>query len=82
MWRNTSLPVRVFVLDARALLPVLAFVVYWRWATFYIAVTGVLFFSIISFFGMTLPVFIRLLRRVFVGPIRTAVPVWRRRRLA
>jgi intracellular multiplication protein IcmT len=82
MWRNTGLPVRVLMLDARACLPVLAVAVYWSWTTLYIAITGLVFFSIISFLGLTLPAMLRLLRRLLVGPVRTAVPVWRRRRLA
>lgn len=82
MWRNTGQPVRVLMLDARACLPVLAVAVYWSWTTLYIAVTGVAFFSLISFLGLTVPAMMRLLRRLLVGPVRTAVPVWRRRRLA
>jgi intracellular multiplication protein IcmT len=82
MWRNTAFPVRVLFLDARACLPVLAFIVYWRWWTFYIAITGMSFFMVISWFGLTVPAFFRLLRRLIVGPMRPAVPAWRRRRLA
>ncbi len=82
MWRNTGQPVRVLMLDARACLPILCFLVYWSWFTFYIAVIGTLFFSAISFFGLTLPAILRLTRRCLVGPIRPAVPAWQRRRLA
>jgi intracellular multiplication protein IcmT len=69
------------MLDARACLPILAVMVYWSWPTLYIAIIGVAFFSAISFFGLTLPA-MRLARRWLVGPVRTAVPVWKRRRLA
>lgn len=82
MWRNTAQPVRIVMLDARACLPVLCFCVYWSWFTFYIAVTGVAFFSLISFMGLTLPAMWRLTRRLLVGRTRPAVPVWNRRRLA
>ncbi len=82
MWRNTGQPVRVFMFDARALLPLLCFVVYWSWLTFYIAILGIAFFSLISFLGLTLPAMLRLMRRFFVGPTRPAVPAWNRRRLA
>ena len=81
MWRNTGQPVRVLMLDARACLPILTVMVYWSWITLYIAITGFVFFSLISFFGLTLPAMGRLLRRWLVGPVRTAVPVWNRRRL-
>ena len=82
MWRNTGQPVRLMMLDARACLPILCVMVYWSWPTLYIAISGVGFFSTISFFGLTLPAMLRLTRRVLVGRVRTAVPVWKRRRLA
>jgi intracellular multiplication protein IcmT len=83
MWRNSGQPVRVFMLDARACLPILCFTVYWSRPTLYIALTGVVFFTAISFFGLTLPSMLRVLRRFVVGRARTAVPVCgTRRRLA
>ena len=82
MWRNTGQPVRVLMLDARACLPILLAAVYWNLTTFYIAIAGFVFFSLISFFGLTLPSLIRMVRRWLAGSVRTAVPVWNRRRLA
>ncbi|WP_338929154.1 IcmT/TraK family protein (plasmid) [Roseomonas mucosa] len=82
MWRNTALPIRFLMLDARALLPVLCFVVYWSWTTLYIALIGSAFFGILSFFGLTLPALSRIVRCWLVGRIRPAVPAWKRRRLA
>jgi intracellular multiplication protein IcmT len=82
MWRNTGQPVRVLMLDARACFPILIVVVYWSWTTLYIGLIGFAFFSLISFLGLTLPAMMRLLRRWLIGPVRTAVPVWNRRRLA
>jgi intracellular multiplication protein IcmT len=70
------------MLDARACLPILSVMVHWSWLTLYIAIVGIAFFSAISFFGLTLPAMLRLARRRLVGPVRTAVPVWKRRRLA
>lgn len=81
MWRNTGLPVRVFMLDARTCLPILSFFVYWSWLTLYVAIAGTLFFGTISFLGLTLPALFRVLRRFLVGTVRPAVPVWNRRRL-
>ena len=52
MWRDTGRPVKLVFLDARACLPLLVFVVYWSWTTFYIAATGVIFFSVISWAGL------------------------------
>jgi len=55
MWRNTALPVRIVFLDGRACLPLLVFVVYWSWATFYIAIGGMAFFTIVSWAGSRSP---------------------------
>lgn len=82
MWRNTGQPVRVLMLDARACLPVALAAVYWSWTTLYIALVGFVFFSLISFFGLTLPALVRTIRRWVAGSVRTAVPVWRRRRFS
>ncbi len=44
MWRNTGQPVRIFMLDARACLPIVCAAVYWSWPTLYIGVIGFAFF--------------------------------------
>lgn len=82
MWRDTGQPVRLFMLDARACLPILCVTVYWSWTTLYVALTGTAFFALISFFGLTVPAMARLFRRWLAGPVRPAVPVWKRRRFA
>lgn len=82
MWRNTALPTRILFLDGRACLPLLVFVVYWSRPTFYIAIGGVTFFIVVSWAGLTVSSVLRLLRRMLIGPIRTAVPTWKRRRAA
>ena len=82
MWRNTGYPTRVLMLDGRACLPVLIVTVYWSWPTLYLAIFGVVFFGTLSFFGLTVPAMTRLVRRMLVGPVRTAVSTWKRRRFA
>lgn len=82
MWRYTAKPVMLLILDARACVPLLSFVVYWSWPTFYVALIGTVFFGAISWAGLTVPAVIRMVRRWLVGRRRPAVPAWRRRRLA
>ena len=82
MWRDTGRPVKVLMLDARACFPLLVFVVYWCWTTFFIAASGILFFAVINWAGLTVPTMLRTLRRLLIGPLRPAVPTWKRRRLA
>jgi len=38
------------------------------------------FFTIVSWAGLTVASVLRLIRRWLIGPVRTAVPVWKRRR--
>ena len=82
MWRYTALPVRLFMLDARACVPLLIGITKWSWTTFYIAVLGTAFFGFLSWAGLTVPALFRLVRRYLVGRRRPAVPAWQRRRLA
>ncbi|AHI27515.1 hypothetical protein CFR75_13090 [Komagataeibacter xylinus] len=82
MWRATAYPVRVFILDARSCFPILISVTHWSLTTLLIGVFGVVFFGTISFFGLTLPAAIRSIRRFLIGPVRTALPTWQRRRFS
>ncbi len=82
MWRDTGRSVKVWILDARACFPVLIFVIYWSWTTFFIAFFSIVFFSVINWFGLTVPASFRFMRRLLAGPYRPAVPAWDRRRLA
>lgn len=82
MWRNTMLPVRVYVVDARALVPVMIFVLHWRLSTLYIAAAGIAVFAVLEWFGLTFPAAIRTVRRLAVGRLRPAVPTWNKRRYA
>ena len=82
MWRYTGKPVMLLVLDARACLPLLLAVTWWSWWTLYTAIAFTVFFAVLSWLGLSVPAFGRLLRRFLVGPVRPAVPTWQRRRLA
>lgn len=80
MWRATALPVKIGFLDARVCLPVLIWIVYWSWITFFIAIISIIFFSIVSFLGFNIPSMFRYIRRLLCGSLRTGFPVWKRRR--
>ena len=82
MWRNTMLPVRIYVADARALIPWFIFLMHWSWATLYFAAGATLVFAVPEWFGLSFPAALRTLRRIVNGPVRPAVPVWKRRRFA
>jgi len=81
MWRNTMLLVRIFGVDARALIPVFIFILHWSKWTLYSAIAGCILFAILEWCGLTYPAAVRLVRRFVVGPTRPAVPAWKKRRL-
>jgi intracellular multiplication protein IcmT len=82
MWRNTMMPVRIYVVDARALIPVMIFMLHWRLSTLYLAGAGIALFTILEWFGLTFPAARRTIRRYLVGRIRPAFPSWKKRRFA
>ena len=82
MWRNTMQPVRLYVVDARVLIPVMVFVLRWRLSTLYIAGAGIAVFTVLEWCGLTFPAAIRTVRRLAVGRQRPAVPSWKKRRYA
>ena len=82
MWRNTMPPVRIWVADARVLIPWFIFLMHWSLATLYFAMFASLVFAVPEWFGLSFPAALRTLRRLVNGPIRPAVPVWKRRRFA
>jgi len=82
MWRNTMLPIRIYVADARALIPVMLVLVHIRMWTFYLAIAGIAVFAVLEWFGLTFPAAIRTLRRWIVGRRRPAIPTWKKRRFA
>ena len=82
MWRNTMMPVRLYLVDARALIPVMIFLVHWRIWTLYMAAGGIALFTVLEWFGLTFPAARRTIRRYLVGSVRAALPSWKKRRFA
>ncbi|GAD11720.1 hypothetical protein GFGA_2d0076 (plasmid) [Gluconobacter frateurii NBRC 103465] len=79
MWRFTADPVRLLIIDARALAPFALWIAHMREWTFILAIIGVLFFSILAWLGLTLPVAVRMLRVILYGPVRPRLPSWKKR---
>ena len=79
MWRFTADPVRLVILDFRALAPMLVFFCHMNEDTFIIALIGVAFFGVLAWMGLTLPVALRMARASLGGPIRPRLPAWKKR---
>jgi len=69
-WRNTQKPVRFFILDARASLAVLLFLVHMRLWTFFMAIFTMVVFYVLERFGLTFYSALRSVRSWFLGERR------------
>jgi len=75
-WRDSARYPRFFFLDSRAVFPLLAFLLHIRIWTFVVAVLFTLFFSTLMRFGLTLPIFWRLIRSFIGGRRKMSRPWW------
>ncbi|WP_220791739.1 MULTISPECIES: IcmT/TraK family protein [Gluconacetobacter] len=82
MWRFSADPVRLFIVDARAMAPMLLFLVHMRLWTLITAVAGVVFFAVLAWLGLTLPVAWRMFRVIVCGPRRPRLPSRKKRAYA
>jgi intracellular multiplication protein IcmT len=71
-WRNTQKPVRFFILDARAFLAVLLFLLHMRLWTFILAIGVMMVFLILERRGLTFAASLRAMRSWFMGERRPA----------
>jgi intracellular multiplication protein IcmT len=82
MWRNTMQPIRLWVIDAKALIPFAIFMVHWSILTLEIAGAGIVLFGALEWFGVNVAAAFKIVRGWIYGPVRHAVPPGRKRRLA
>lgn len=76
-WRDSARSARFFMIDARAAFPLVFFLLYIHWWTFFLATFTMIFFGMLERYGFTLPVFWRWLRSFLAGPRRSAQSWWR-----
>ncbi len=69
-WRNSMRPVRFFMFDSRAGLPILVLFVYFRWSTVIFTIIVLMFFHFLEGRGLTFPASIRFFRSWIVGQDR------------
>lgn len=79
-WRNTQKPARFFVLDARAFIAFMVFMVHARTWTLVIAIVVMIFFWILERYGLTFDASLRAIRCWFFGKKRPANARYARRR--
>jgi intracellular multiplication protein IcmT len=71
-WRNTQKPARFFILDARAFLAIILFLVHARLWTFVLAIVVMLVFWFLERQGLTFEASLRAFRGWFLGHRRPA----------
>ena len=75
-WRDSARYPKLFFLDARAIFPIIIFLLHITLWTFIVAMIGIISFSMLMRFGFTLGVFGRWMRSFIAGPRKTARPWW------
>lgn len=77
-WRDTARQARFFFVDAQAAFPFLLFLMHITWWTFFVALFATLFFTLLTRYGFTVPVFLRWVRSSLAGSRKLSNPWWRR----
>ncbi len=80
-WRNTMRPVRFFKLDARAALPFIVLLFYFRVVTLVLAIVITVVFVLLEQRGLTFDASLRAFRKWFLGQSRPAWMSFRRRKM-
>ena len=76
-WRDSARSARFFVVDARAAFPLFLFLMHIRLWTGILVIVSAVFFGVLERYGFTVPVFLRWLRNLLAGPIKSSQPWWR-----
>ena len=79
-WRNTMRPVQFFNIDARAAIPFLLLLVYFRPITLFLAISSTILFVALEKRGLTFPSALRAFRSWLNGQKRPAWTAARRRK--
>ncbi len=75
-WRDSARTAKFFFIDAKAAFPIFLFLVHIKIWTFIIALTIMVFFTILNRFGYSVDVFLRIFKMKLAGPRKTVIPWW------
>lgn len=76
-WRDSARAARFFIVDYRAVFPMLLFLLHIRWWSFILAVLAIGFFTLLERYGFTLIVFLRWSRSFLGGKRKFSRPWWK-----
>lgn len=75
-WRDSARPVKFFIWDGQTSFPMLLFVLHIRLWTFVLAISTMVFFTLLNRFGFSVRVFGRWIRNLIGGSRKIAIPWW------
>lgn len=75
-WRDSARSVRFFIFEGQAVAPFIIWLLHMRLWTFYVAIACTIFFSLLARLGLTVPVFLRIIRGFFTGSRKLSRPWW------
>lgn len=75
-WRDSALQAKFFFVDAKAAFPLILFLMHIKLWTFIVAVIVMGFFALLSRYGYSVEVFLRILKATLAGPRKMAIPWW------
>lgn len=75
-WRDSARDSKLWLFNSTTLFPLLLMLFHIKTWTFVSAFTAIGFFTVLSYYGFTVPVFFRWCRAKIAGRRRTARPWW------
>lgn len=75
-WRDSSRSSKLWIFDSSAVFPLVIMFFHISWTTFGVAMSFVVFLSILSYYGFNISVFVRVIRSTIAGKRKIAVPWW------
>ena len=75
-WRDTGRESKLWIFNSSTTFPLLACLFHIKWWTFITAVAVMAFFTVLSYFGLNIYVFSRLVRSTLAGKRKIATPWW------
>ncbi|AAO91137.1 IcmT/TraK family protein [Coxiella burnetii] len=75
-WRDSARSVRFFIWDGKTAFPLLLFLLHIQWWTLIVAVTAMVFFTVLNRYGFSVEVFLRWLRSAIGGRRKIAIAWW------
>ncbi len=75
-WRDSARPAMLWLIDARSTFPLLLFLTHIRIWTFVVALSVIVFFSVLNHYGFNFQVFSRWIRALLAGKRKLSNPWW------